>query len=44
MVETFRARTMVAPAKEPTWVGVIIGVISVYMQYMVYKCVYYCDT
>jgi hypothetical protein len=26
-------------------VGVIIvGVVSVYMQYMVYNCVYYCDT
>jgi hypothetical protein len=22
----------------------IIGVVSVYMQYMVYNCVYYCDT
>jgi hypothetical protein len=25
-------------------VSVYIGVVSVYMQYMVYNCVYYCDT
>jgi hypothetical protein len=24
--------------------AVLIGVVSMYMQYMVYDCVYYCDT